>query len=210
MKITVYSSKGSAGKTPISANIAFDRGYALGTNEPFNVLEDIFDDDKVLSVEADDSFPELPADIDIVFDLAGSISRHAHSITSAITQSDLVIVPVYNDFKSRKSAIGTILEIEPLNQSILIVATKLQAQKGEFVKDWAKSRDFTQIERDIRANVQKPYPILPLKLSKGFDTIFDREMSLRRITETDPLLAHSFRDVTRQFDAIYHHIDSLT
>jgi hypothetical protein len=209
MKITVYSSKGSAGKTPISANIAFDRGYALGTNEPFNVLEDVFDDDQVISVAADDIFPELPPEIDIVFDLAGSISRHAHSITSAIKQSDLVIVPVYNDFKSRKSAIGTILEIEPFTKNILIVATKLQAQKGEFIKDWTKSRDFLQIERDIRANVETAYPILPLKLSKGFDTIFDREMSLKRITETDPLLAHSFRDVTRQFDAIYAHIDRI-
>lgn len=210
MKITVYSSKGSAGKTPISVNIAFDRGFALGTNEPFNVLEDVFDDDKVLSVAADDEFPELPPEIDIVFDLAGSISRHAHSITSAIKQSDLVIVPVYNDFKSRKSAIGTIMEIEPIARNILIVATKLQAQKGEFVKDWKKSRDFVQIERDIRANIETPYPIVPLKLSKGFDTIFDREQSLRQITNTDPLLAHSFKDVTRQFDAIYNHIDSLS
>ncbi len=209
MKITVYSSKGSAGKTPISANIAFDRGYALGTNEPFNVLEDIFDDDKVLSIAADDTFPDLPDDIDIVFDLAGSISRHAHSITSALRQSDLVIVPVYNDFKSRKSAIGTILEIEPITQSILVVATKLQAQKGEFVKDWTTSRDFQQIERDLRANIETSYPILPLKLSRGFDTIFDREMSLREITRTDPLLAHAFRDVTRQFDAIYDHIDGV-
>lgn len=210
MKITVYSSKGSAGKTPISANIAFDRGYALGTNEPFNVLEDVFDDDQVMGIAADDEFPELPPEIDIVFDLAGSISRHAHSITSAIRQSDLVIVPVYNDFKSRKSAIGTILEIEPLTRSILIVATKLQAQKGEFIKDWRKSRDFLQIEQDIRATIETAYPILPLKLSKGFDTIFDREMSLKRITETDPLLAHSFRDVTRQFDAIYAHIDQVS
>lgn len=209
MKITVYSSKGSAGKTPISANIAFDRSYALGTNEPFNVLEDVFDDDQVMSVAADDEFPVLPPEIDIVFDLAGSISRHAHSITSAIRQSDLVIVPVYNDFKSRKSAIGTILEIEPLTQSILVVATKLQAQKGEFIKDWRKSRDFVQIERDIRANIETPYPILPLKFSKGFDTIFDREMSLKRVTETDPLLAHSFRDVTRQFEAIYAHMDQV-
>lgn len=209
MKITVYSSKGSAGKTPISANIAFDRGYALGTNEPFNVLEDVFDDDQVMSIAADDEFPKLPSEIDIVFDLAGSISRYAHSITSAIRQSDLVIVPVYNDFKSRKSAIGTILEIEPLTRKILIVATKLQAQKGEFIKDWRKSRDFLQIEQDIRANVEAKYPILPLKFSKGFDTIFDREMSLKRITETDPLLAHAFRDVTRQFDAIYSHIDQV-
>ena len=210
MKITVYSSKGSAGKTPISANIAFDRGYALGTNEPFNVLEDVFDDDKVLSVAADDEFPELPSDIDIVFDLAGSISRHAHSITSAVKQSDLVIVPVYNDFKSRKSAIGTIMELEPLTDKILIVATKLQAQRGEVVRKWEKSRDFVQIEQDIRANIEAKYPILPLKFSKGFDTIFDREMSLRRIAETDPLLAHSFKDVCRQFDAIYRHLDQLS
>ncbi|WP_420011314.1 hypothetical protein [Tateyamaria sp.] len=77
MKITVYSSKGSAGKTPISANIAFDRGFALGTNEPFNVLEDIFDDDKVLSVAADDEFPELPPEIEIVFDL----KRRAFNLT---------------------------------------------------------------------------------------------------------------------------------
>ena len=210
MKITVYSSKGSAGKTPISANIAFDRGYALGTNEPFNVLEDVFDDDKVLSVAADDEFPELPADIDIVFDLAGSISRHAHSITSAVKQSDLVIVPVYNDFKSRKSAIGTIMELEPLTDKILVVATKLQAQRGEVVRKWEKSRDFVQIEQDIRANIETPYPILPLKFSKGFDTIFDREMSLRRIAESDPLLAHSFKDVCRQFDAIYRHLDQLS
>ena len=210
MKITVYSSKGSAGKTPISANIAFDRGFALGTNEPFNVLEDIFDDDKVLSVAADDEFPELPPEIEIVFDLAGSLSRHAHSITSAIKQSDLVIVPVYNDFKSRKSAIGTIIEIEPIARKILIVATKLQAQKGEFVRDWNKSRDFAQIEQDIRANIATAYSILPLKFSKGFDTIFDREQSLQQITECDPLLAHSFKDVTRQFDAIYQHIDKLS
>lgn len=209
MKITVYSSKGSAGKTPISANIAFDRGYALGTNEPFNVLEDIFDDDKVLAIAADDAFPDLPEDIDIVFDLAGSISRHAHSITSALRQSDLVIVPVYNDFKSRKSAIGTILEVEPITRSILVVATKLQAQKGEFVKDWSTSRDFRQIEQDLHANIETRYPILPLKLSRGFDTIFDREMSLREITRCDPLLAHAFRDVTRQFDAIYDHIDGV-
>jgi len=29
MKITVYSTKGSAGKTPIATNIALDRGYAV-------------------------------------------------------------------------------------------------------------------------------------------------------------------------------------
>ena len=89
MKITLYSSKGSAGKTPIATNIALDREYAIGTNEPFHILGEVFPDDRVLSIAADESFPTFPDEIDIVFDLAGSISAHAHSITSAIEQSDL-------------------------------------------------------------------------------------------------------------------------
>jgi hypothetical protein len=30
MIVTVYSTKGSAGKTPIATNIVLERGYALG------------------------------------------------------------------------------------------------------------------------------------------------------------------------------------
>jgi len=209
MKITVYSSKGSAGKTPISANIAFDREYAIGTNEPFDILEDVFPDDRVLSVAADEEFPELPDDIDIVFDLAGSLSRTAHSITSAIKQSDLVIVPVFNDIKSRKSAIGTILEIEPFAKSILVVATKLKGQKGEVVRDWSKCRDFQQIEADLRANIDTAYPMLPLKFSTAFDAIFEHENSIAEIRKSNPLLAHAFKDVAVQFSDIYQHIDQI-
>ena len=209
MKITIYSSKGSAGKTPISANIAFDREYAIGTNEPFDILEDVFPDDRILSVAADEPFPELPDDIDIVFDLAGSLSRTAHSITSAVKQSDLVIVPVFNDIKSRKSAIGTILEIEPFTKSILVVATKLKGQKSEVVRDWAKCKDFQQIEADLRANIDTPYPMLPLKFSTAFDAIFEHEQSIAEIRKSSPLLAHSFKDVAAQFEAIYQHIDQI-
>lgn len=206
MKITVYSSKGSAGKTPIACNIAFEREYALGTNEPFHVLEDVFPDDRVLAIRADEAFPQLN-DIDIVFDLAGSISPTAHSITSAIQQSDVVIVPIYNEFKSRKAGIGTILEIEPLANRIIVVATKLQAQRGEVVRDWAKCADFQSIETDLKQNVDTKLEILPLKMSRAFDTIFDREMSVKQIAERDPLLRHSFKPVVEQFNAIFERID---
>ena len=45
MKITVYSVKGSAGKTPIATNIALDREYALGTNEPYHILDSFIQND---------------------------------------------------------------------------------------------------------------------------------------------------------------------
>ena len=208
MKITLYSSKGSAGKTPIATNIALDREYAIGTNEPFHILGEVFPDDRVLSIAADESFPTFPDEIDIVFDLAGSISAHAHSITSAIEQSDLVIVPISNEVKSRRSGIGTIMEIEGLNSNILIVATKLQAQRGEpKIKDWKKCKDFKQIESDVRANLETEYPILPLKFSTAFDMIFEQEQSVHQLTADNPLLAHSFKEVVAQLTDIYNFID---
>ena len=45
MKITIYSIKGSAGKTPIATNIALDFGYCIGTNEAINIY-DMFDKEK--------------------------------------------------------------------------------------------------------------------------------------------------------------------
>ena len=95
MKITVYSTKWSAGKTPIATNIALDRGYAVWTNEPYHIFDGFIPDNQLLSLDLNDTFPSIPDDVDIVFDLAGSISKTAYSITSAIKQSDVVLVPIY-------------------------------------------------------------------------------------------------------------------
>jgi len=125
MKITVYSVKGSAGKTPIATNIALDKGYAIGTNELYHVFDSFFPEEKLLPIEPHEKFPEIPETIDIVFDLAGSISREASSISSAIEQSDLVIVPIYNEIKSLNAGIHTIIEVSNFTKNIIVIATKL-------------------------------------------------------------------------------------
>jgi len=56
-----------------------------------------------LSLDLNDEFPFIPDDIDIVFDLAGSISKSSLSISSAIKQSDVVLIPIYNEVKSIKA-----------------------------------------------------------------------------------------------------------
>ena len=49
-------------------------------------------------------------DLDIVFDLAGAISSDARSITTAIKQSDVVVVPINNEFKAIKAGLHSISE----------------------------------------------------------------------------------------------------
>ena len=142
MKITIYCMKGSAGKTPIAVNIALSKGYALCTNEPYNLLDTIIPEDRLITLDPDEPFPDFPADYDIVFDLAGLISRDAHeSILSAVKQSDVVIVPIYNEQKCIFAGIQTITELQKHTDNIVVVATKLQKQRNEHFEKWSDSHN---------------------------------------------------------------------
>lgn len=210
MKITVYSAKGSAGKTPIATNIALDRHYAIGTNELFHVYDsfEAIPDDRLMALKPHEEFPEIPDDIDIVFDLAGSISQEAHSITSAIRQSDLVIVPIYNEVKCLNAGVNTIFEVSAFTKNIVVVGTKLQKQRKEIFSDWKESEDFKNIQRVVETSIDFPIPMVPLKFSKVFDTIFEKELSIAQLSASDPLARYTYRDVLEQFNELYSVIDS--
>lgn len=218
MKITVYSIKGSAGKTPIATNIALDFGYCVGTNESINVYGDLFDEDQVLKVEQDEEFPKLTSDTDIVFDLSGSISSKSLSIITAIKQSDVVIVPIYNHTRSLQGGIQTILEVEQFTKNIIVVATKITKTKYEGKKkegdlgfgsyDWKTSADYINIEKQVKANIDFDIPILPLKFSNGFDLVDDEEKSLIELTESSNLIKYRYSTEAKQLKEIYKVINN--
>jgi len=208
MKITIYCLKGSAGKTPIAVNIALDKEYALGTNEPHNILDSVLPEERLISIEPHEPFPTLPKDIDIVFDLAGMMSRDAReSIISAVRQSDVVIVPIYNELKCLSAGISTIRELKEHTNKIVVVATKLQKQKGEVFKKWEDSRDFQNIQHVLTETIGQGIPVLPLKFSKVFDTIFEKEMSINQLRKANALEAYAYRDVAQQFDTLLSYLE---
>lgn len=209
-KISVYSGKGGDGKTPIATNIVLDRDYALGTNEHFHVFDSFIPDYQLMALKANEEFPEVPDHIDIVFDLAGSITENSRSIISALSQSDMVIVPISNEIKALNSGIGTLREVRRFTPNILVVATKLDKErKDTFQDDWTQGSAFKTVEAQIRANIDFDVDIVPLKRSKAFDAIFEREQSIRQVMQGDALARYNFRDVAAQFDAIYTFIDGV-
>lgn len=206
MKIAVYSSKGSAGKTPISANIALDKEYCIGTNEAFHIYDSLIDDNQLIALDTEEPFPaELKEmDIDIVFDLAGSISKLAVSITSALSIADVVIVPIYNEYKSLVAGLNTIHQIQEYNSNIIVVATKLQKGKREtFTSDWRESIDYQNIAHAVQEKFGDEIKVLPLKFSKVFDNIFEEQKSIAQMMQSSPLAKYNYREVAQQFEAIY-------
>ena len=216
MIITVYNIKGSAGKTPLSTNIALDHGYCIGTNESINVYSDLFDEEQQLVVGQSESFPLLSKDTDIVFDLSGAISNKSLSITSAIKQSDVVIVPIYNHLRCLQGGIQTILEVAQFTKNIIVVATKLTKSKVTGKKkegnlgigpyDWKTSEDYLNIKKQVEANIDFGLPVLPLKFSNGFDLVDDEEKSLIELTQSSNLLKHRYGIEAEQLNDIYQEI----
>lgn len=212
MKVTVYSSKGSAGKTPISFNLARERDWYVGTNEIEHVYDLVLPEEQVMAIEPEEEFPDFPAEIDIVFDLAGSLSRgNAPSILSAVKQSDLLIVPMWNEIKSIRGGLFSIRELQPHAKHILAVASKIRKGKREaFGDDWTQSADFQNVESAIQETFGLDIPVLPLKYSEVFDTIFDRNQSINQICAAGVALErYSYRLVQAQFQSIFDHIDGV-
>lgn len=209
MRIVIYNAKGGVGKSPISANIVLDKEWALGTNELYHVYDSFIPDNRFISVAMGEEFPEIPDEIDIVFDLAGSISEQGKSIVSAIKQADLVIVPINNEVKALVAGIHTILEVSKFTKSILVVATKLEKKRQDAFDDWTGSIDFKNVQQTVAAKIDFSVPVLPLRTSTAFDRIFEDERSIHQMMERDRLLALSYREVAQQFDAIYNHIEEV-
>ena len=139
-------------------------------------------DDRLFCLDLNESFPKIGKDIDIVFDLAGSISKTALSITTAIKQSDVVLVPIYNEVKAIKAGLNTIAEVLELNKNVVVIATKLQKRnKSDIFTDWAKCEDMKNIENAVHNQINSNIPVLPLKFSSVFDAIFEQEKSIAQL-----------------------------
>lgn len=210
MKITIYSSKGGVGKTPIAVNIALDYGYALATNELFNMLGQTLSEDQLMTIGPEEEFPTFGDDMDIVFDLAGMIGQTAAaSIGSAIRQSDVVLVPVTKEIKALNAAAHTIMQLQPLTDKIVLVATKLERERGERkIEDWTKCQHFEAIRTYLTTRTGTDYPMLPLKKSTAYDAIFKDDRSVNAIAGNNHLRAHSYREVIAQFSDLMTYLET--
>ena len=204
MRISLYSSKGGAGKTPLSLLFAIDKEFALATNESYDVHSGNLPDDRLLFVEADQEFPQIPEGIDIVFDLAGTMTKHDYSTLSAIRQSDVVIVPIWNNIGSILGGVKSVEAVAQHTKNIIVVATKLRNKaKGE---TWLDSSDFQTVQesvKSIESEIGFMPRVLPLKHSDSFETVLSQYTSFHQMAEKSGLAAYTHKELIKQIDDIY-------
>lgn len=206
MKITVYSAKGGAGKTPISVNMALEHEWAIGTNDPISILsiQDGIHENRLIEINPDEEFPNIPDDFDIVFDLGGAISASSSpSIISAVKQSDLIIVPICDDPRSIAGGIITLNELKQFGKRMLVIATKLERTRFEPkripIEDTA---GFKNIKASLVQSEHGSLTVLPLRFSRAFENIFKTGVSIEAMVREGGIKAYSYRDLAQELCAI--------
>lgn len=99
------------------------------------------------------------------------------------------------------------MEVGNLNKNIIVVATKLIKQKGDSGNDWKDYADFKNIENFVKEKIDFDVQVLPLKFSKAFDLIFEKEQSIYQLMQNSPLANYTYKQVNQQFEDIYSLID---
>lgn len=185
MKITTYNVKGGVGKTDISLNMALTLDYGIITNEPFSPLETVLSEENFLKLNPGDKLPKLPEDADIVFDFGGYLDKR---VIEALKQSDVVLVPVINEFKDLHTTINFIQEIEDYNKKIIIVVNR--AQKGDYDSVCEAMKGFYS------------YPVFEIKSTRALPNIMKEKKSVKAMVEEGGLKAWNYKAVAQQFDKI--------
>jgi len=154
-KLVFYNSKGGVGKSTLSMCIALETGFPVATNDLASQSTGILPEEKFKILAKEAPFPEIPSDLDIIYDLAG---HNDDRIIPVLREADFVVIPIINDRKEIFGSLKTIETILEFTNNIVFIANKLEGNSGI---------DFDSIKKIISTRYN--FPVFPLKKSTIFD-----------------------------------------
>ena len=186
MKIMIYNIKGGQGKTDIALNLALTMDFNLITNEPLSPVEMVIHKDNVIKLNQESDFPEIPPEIDCIFDFGGYLDKRA---IEALKQADYVLVPVVNEFKDVHTTINFIQEIEEYCTNIIIIANK--TQKGDY-----------ETIKTVMAENYPNYPVFEIKNSRAMPNILKEKISIQDMVAQGGLKKFNYSSINKQFETL--------
>ena len=181
MQIIIFNEKGGVGKSMLATQIALHFDATILELDPYGVLSQTLDSDRVYKIGLNDSIPEITAG-DVVFDFGGFDDKRLDIVSKT---ADLIIIP----FNPTINALGTTLEsykrAKEQNLPILfIVNAVLKEQDAVDAIEYLKETTKDDIE----------YFMLPH--TRALQTSENEGQSIIELANSSGLRRHTYRKIS--------------
>ena len=194
MKFVVWNLKGGQGKTVLSMAMAMLEDFYVVTNDVHSPIDEVLGEDRALRMGIRDSLPEVPPEINLIYDFGGYPDAR---LIEATRQANCVIVPIiYESPLEMQVTINALSEIEKYTDRIVVVLNK--AKPGDFER-----------ARAVLAEFDYDYPIFEVKQSTAFSRAIEQKKSLQQMVDESPLFSFHYSKPLEQIRTLIKAITSL-
>lgn len=181
MQIIIFNQKGGVGKSMLATQIALHYDTSIIELDPYGVLEQTLDDDRVLKLGLDDKIPQINGG-DIIYDFGGFDDAR---LDIASKTSDLIIIP----FNPTINALGTTLQsyqrAKQQNIPILFIANAVIKEQ-----DAIDAIDF------IKENTADDIDYFIIPHTRALQTSENEGQSIIELANSTGLKRHTYKKIS--------------
>jgi chromosome partitioning protein len=181
MQIIIFNQKGGVGKSMLATQIALHFDTSIIELDPYGVLSQTLDDDRVLKLELNDNIPKIDNG-DIIYDFGGFDDSR---LDVASKTADLIIIP----FNPTINALGTTLQsyqrAKQQNLPILFVANAV-----------IKEQDALDAIEFIKENTTDDIEYFIIPHTRALQTSENEGQSIIELANSSGLKRHTYKKIS--------------
>ena len=181
MQIIIFNQKGGVGKSMLATQIALYFDATILELDPYGVLSQTLDSDRVYKVGLNDSIPEITAG-DVVYDFGGFDDKRLDIVSKT---ADLIIIP----FNPTINALGTTLEsyqrAKEQNRPILFVINAV-----------IKEQDVSDAIDYLKEIIKDDLDFFVLPHTRALQTSENEGRSIIELASSTGLRRHTYKKIS--------------
>ncbi len=133
-----------------------------------------------------------------MFDLAGELVGYENSIVTALSQADIILVPVINDEDTPEAtayALKELSTVKSITDNIVLLAT-----------DIATKTDLEELSDRMQPLLDREYPVFPIHRTKAFHWMMDQGKPVEQVARENAFLRWPFRTIRRELNELFEYL----
>ena len=180
MQIIIFNQKGGVGKSMLATQIALYFDTTIFEIDPYGVLSQTLDDNRVYKIALDEDIPEITSG-DAVYDFGGFDDSRLDTVSK---NADLIIIPFNPTINSLGTTLKSYKRVETLNVPILFI-----------VNSAMKEQDASEAIEYLKETIEADLDFFTIPNTRALQTSENEGRSIMSLTNSSALRKHTYKKI---------------